>query len=106
VLLVSKILASLLIGKENSYVVRGEAGRFQIVGYQDSLRFTLCYTEYCFLGHFRSLLLSFDFELVVDVACARDRLRLAHDNDFFRFGVDGTAQNDIAIRGDDLHVMR
>ena len=69
-LFVSEILTSLLIGKQNRYVVLAEAGGFEIIGYVDRLGLPLRDTKYCFLCHVISLLLTFDFELIVDLVRA------------------------------------
>src|SRR5580704_3492233 len=52
------------------------------------------------------LLLTFDFDLVVDLVGTGYLLRLARDRGLFFFGLDRATQRDAAIVGDDLHVMR
>jgi len=91
VLLVREVLASLLVGEENRYVVVGKAGHLQLVGDHDCLRFALRNTKYCFLCHFVFLLLSFNFNLIVDVAAASNCARFACDRDLFFFSVDRAA---------------
>jgi hypothetical protein len=46
------------------------------------------------------------FELIVDLACARDCLSFARDRGFFLFGSHWSAQREAAIGADNFHVVR
>jgi hypothetical protein len=46
------------------------------------------------------------FELIVDLACARDCLSSARDRGVFLFGSHWSAQRDAAIGADNFHVVR
>ena len=94
-LLVSEALGSLLVGEEHRYVIVGEARRLNwsaIMIAWDSL-FAMPNTAFfATLYSFRSTrLLTFDFELIVDVARASDGLGFARDCGLFFFTIDRTA---------------
>jgi hypothetical protein len=77
---------SMLIREEHRNVVRGKASRLHLP---------------CYL-----LVLSYNFEVIVDRAITRNCPRFMRDNGFFFPGLHGTAQCDGAARTDDFNVMR